>query len=230
MKAIFDYDGIFRLKPFEKESKEIIYYTFHKNIFNFSAVKKEVKKNPEIYCTKSFENNSPYINAYLKNRKTPSNTSFEDLCLTNIDIILKSISPEIKSLGIYCKKRDERIKRIIECGVKRSDTVYLFTDESVFFDEMNAYAMESYGTGLLKNKNKECDVVIILNEKITDFFKKGRYVINLQKGRTVFNCNLLWDFCDEKTAKTDTRGIKKSFFTEKTPIFLKLKWKILKKS
>lgn len=230
MKAIFDYDGRFCIRPFKAEKKEILYYTFHKNFFNFSAVKKEAKKDMEIYCTKSFKNSSPYINAFFKNYDASKNQSFEALCFENMDIILKSIPLEIKSLGIYCKKNDDRIKKIIQSAVNHSDTIYLFTEDANFFDEINSYAIKSYGTGLLKNEKKECDVVIILNERITDFFKKGRYVVNLQKGHTVFNCNLLWDFYDEKAKKIDTKGIKKSFFTEKSPIFLKLKWKIPKKS
>lgn len=230
MKVIFDYDNSHFIKPYTTTKNGILCYTFHKNMLNYSLIKKISKSDFEIYCTKNFKNNSPYKKTHFKNYDFSKNTTFKTLIYNNIDIIFKSISNQIKTLCIYCQNPDERAKNITDCAIKHSDIIYFQTNDSNFFDKMNTYAIKTHGIGLLRSVSKECDVIVILNTKITDFYKKGKYIINLQENNTVFNCNLLWDFCDEKTSDFDTKGIKKAFFIEKTPVFLKLKWKILKKS
>lgn len=229
MKIIFDYEPNFSLKPYEFKNNHFQYFLFKNNPLNFLIVKTISKKSSEIYLTKAFEN-SPYQKAHNKSHTPQKVLKFEDIAYNNIDTIIKCMPIEPNTVCIYSKEKDTRINSVIDCVSKNCNIISLITKDTNFYDSANEYAIKTHGIGLLKSVSKECDIIVILNANINDFSKKSKYVINLQSDLKVYNCNLLWDFYDDKTKNFETKDVKKAFFIEKTPVFLKLKWKIPKKS
>lgn len=229
MKTIFDYEPNFSLKPYEVKNIHFQYFLFKNNLLNSLLVKSISKESSEIYLTKAFEN-SPYIKAHNKSYNSSKTKKFEEITYNNLDIIIKCMPIEPNTVCLYSKEKDTRINSVIDCVSKNCNIISLITENSNFYDNANEYAIKNHGIGLLKSVSKECDIIVILNTNINDFSKKAKYVINLQSDLKVYNCNLLWDFYDEKTKNFETKNVKKAFFIEKTPVFLKLKWKIPKKS
>lgn len=230
MKTIFDFDDKKSFKPYKLIKTDILHYVFYRNIFNYHNVKNICKTNCEIYCTDNFKTNSPYRSIYTDNYDETKSLVFENIVYDNIELILKSMNTVIKTANIYSQKSDNRINKIIDCISKYADVIYLITDSTDFYNTINSYSIKKHGMGLLKSLAKECDITVILNTNKTDFYKSGRYVINLHSGHAVFNCNVLWDFYNKKNDLSNITDIKKAFFIEKTPDFLNLRWKILKKS
>lgn len=230
MPIIFDYKNKYSLKPYKLEKNPFLKYEFYNNPLNSFVIGKLIKEKHEIYGSYFFKNNDFYSSIFNKKYDFSLSKNFENVTLLFMEKILNSMKTTIKTVSIFSKNKDERVFSLIDNLCEYSDVLYLITDDKNFFDSVNEYSMKKYGIGLLKSASKECDIVVILNTNITDFYKKGRYVINLCVGHPIFNCNLLWDFYDVKLEKIIPKGIKKAFFTEKNTLFLKLRWKIQKKS
>lgn len=230
MKTIFDYENKKSFIPYTFIKNDIPHYVFYKNIFNHHFIKNICKKGYEIYCTNSFKTQSPYISTYIDNYDTKKNQIFEDIIYDNMELILKSMNTNIKTVKIYSQKSDSRITDVIDYVSKYADVICLITSDTDFYKNSNSYSIKKYGIGLLRSLSKKCDIIVILNTNKNNFYKEANYVIDICKGHTAFNCNVLWDFYDKNNTVSGVKDIKKAYFIDKMPDFLNLRWKILKKS
>ena len=224
-KIIFDFKD--KYHPFYKKTikNNILIITFKKNPFNNFYIKIFSPDKEKIFITDNFKNSK-----YNINLKNPSS---EKIFLNNFDTIIKNMKFRIKTAMICSERKTNDIYFIIDSLIFVCEHIYISTSDDTFFDKINNYSINKYGLGLLRKEitgNFEYDVIIILNERISDFYKKGRYVINLMQNHPVFNCNLLWDIYDKNSCETDGLEIKKVYFLSKDSKFFDLKWKIMKKS
>ncbi len=232
---VVDYENKFSYRPFKITSYDkFMYIEFFKNPLTYFLLKKIIKKSSVIHTTKEFKKSSLF-EIFEKYYKIPA-SSFEDCVFKNLETILKSLNTDIKSICICFKKSRgdyEKLKKVTDVCTHFTDKIFLSTDEIIIFDKLNSTLLEKTGVGLLyKNIEtvNDCDVIIILNEKLCDFSKKARFVINLQNNHFVYGCNLLYDFYDKSCFPFEHINIKKAFFCDVNAVFLKLQWKIMKKS
>ncbi len=234
-KILLDYEKKFLYKPFETFSYEkFLYIKFYNNPLKASLLKRIIRNNQEVYITKKFKNSilQPVFEKYYKN----NDICFEDCVFKNLEVILKSITPKIENICICFRKTNgdyEKLKTVTDICTRFTDKIFISTDDIIVFDKLNSLILEKTGVGLLyKNVEmiKDNDVIIIINERLCDFSKKSRFVINLQKNHHVYGCNLLYDFYDKSCFCFEHLDIKKAFFCDENVLFFKLQWKIMKKS
>ena len=234
-KIVLDYEKKFSHKPFEISFYEKFFYIkFHNNPLKSVLLKKIIISNHEIYITKEFKNSvlQPVFEKYYKNY----NVCFEDCVFNNLEVILKSINTKIENICICFKRTNgdyEKLKTVTDICTHFTEKIFISTDDVIVFDKLNSLIIEKTGVGLLyKNVEtiRESDVIIILNERISDFSNKTRFVINLQKNHYVYGCNLLYDFYDKSCFCFEHLDMKKAFFCDKNAHLFKLQWKIMKKS
>ena len=225
-KIIFDFYDKASATPYKLLKKEnFLHITFYKNFFTDFFIRRFLIFEDKIYISDNFKRNSDLYKI--------KNPSFEKLILNNLEIILKNMTININSAVICSFYEDKKIYAVLKCLIPLSGKIYISTSDENFYKNINRYCLENYGLGLLKKdivQTEDADLIIILNERKNDFYKKGRYVISLMENHPLFNCNLLWDFYEKNNEFLNDIPIKKAYFIEDSTKNLKLQWKIMKKS